>query len=299
MPRVTEARGLGFDLSDRPRKDGSTPDGECVERHYASTGIAERILAALRSVIAEDEPVGPDALAPLDHFHGRGVEATKEIAAILRPQPGERVLDIGCGIGGPARWMASKFGCHVIGVDLTEEFCKAARILNGATRLSHCVQIIRADALALPFASEVFDRAYSQNVVMNIANKVGFYREALRVLRPQGLLALSNLAAGPKGEPYFPLPWARTISTSFLSTPEQTRADLNAVGLKTVSFRDITREVLPTVIAQRRRLEMQALPSLGIHILMGEGFKQLQINSARSLEDGRLVMLEVLAIKTN
>jgi SAM-dependent methyltransferase len=273
--------------------------GECVERHYSSTGIAERILAALRNVIGEDEPVGPDALAPLDHLHGRGVEATKEIAATLRPQHGERVLDIGCGIGGPARWIASKFGCHVIGMDLTEEFCKAARILNATSRLSHCVQIIRGDAVALPFGSEVFDRAYSQNVVMNIANKVGFYREALRVLRPEGVLALSNLAAGPKGEPYFPLPWARTRSTSFLSTPEQTRVDLSAVGLKIVSFRDITRELLPTLIAHRRRLETQALPSLGIHILMGEGFKQLQINSARSIEDGRLVILEVLAAKAN
>lgn len=271
--------------------------GESVERHYKSTGIAERIIAALRSVVGDNQPIDPDALAPLDHFHGRGVEATKEIAAILRAHPGERVVDIGCGIGGPARWITSKYGCHVIGVDLTEEFCKAARILNAATKLSDWVQIVCGDAVELPFKSEVFDRAYSQNVIMNIANKVGFYREALRVLRPEGVIAVSNLAAGPKGEPCFPLPWARNKSTSFLSTPEQTRADLTAAGFKIISFRDVTRDVLPAVIAHRRRLETEALPSLGIHILMGNGFKELQINSARSLEDRRLLMLEVLAAK--
>src|SRR5262249_4844407 len=101
-----------------------------VARHYGSAGIAERRLAALRAANGADAPVTPEALAPVDHFHGRGVLATGELMALLGPQPGEHILDIGCGIGGPARWIAGKAGCRVTGVDLTPEFCEAARALN-------------------------------------------------------------------------------------------------------------------------------------------------------------------------
>ncbi|HTW68853.1 MAG TPA: class I SAM-dependent methyltransferase, partial [Acetobacteraceae bacterium] len=184
-----------------------------VEDHYANPEIVSRILAALRQVNGADAAITPDALAPLDHFHGRGVVATREMAAMLKPRPGEDVLDIGSGIGGPARWIASQFGCRVTGVDLTQAFCDAAIELNGVTGMADRVRILQGNALALPLPDNAFDRAYSQNVVMNIADKRGMYREALRVLKPGGVLALSNVCAGPNGEPYFPVPWAATAAT--------------------------------------------------------------------------------------
>src|SRR5437764_11613036 len=142
-----------------------------VARHYGNAGIAARVLAALREAQGPDAPVTVDSLAPLDQFHGRGPLATRELVALLQPQTGERVLDIGSGIGGPARWIAAKFGCHVTGVDLTPEFCVAAERLNEATGLLERVTITRGSALDLPVPDAAFDAAYSQNVIMNIADK--------------------------------------------------------------------------------------------------------------------------------
>jgi ubiquinone/menaquinone biosynthesis C-methylase UbiE len=129
---------------------------------------------------------------------------------LLDPRSGERIIDIGGGIGGPARWIAFHFGCHVTSLDLTPEFCRAAEELNHATGLSHRVRIVEGSATDLAFPDGVFDRAYSENVAMNIADKPRLYAEAFRVLRPAGVLAFSNYCAGPRGRPRYPVPWAAT-----------------------------------------------------------------------------------------
>jgi ubiquinone/menaquinone biosynthesis C-methylase UbiE len=275
----------------------STAVGKVV-KHYASEGIAGRILTALRAGRGVDAgPITPDDLAPLDHFHGRGLQATLELVALLEPQPGERLLDVGGGIGGPARWIATRFGCHVTSIDLTPEFCRAAEELNAATGLSDCVRVVEGSALDLPFGEGEFDRAYSENVVMNIPDKSRFLDEAFRVLRPGGVFAFSHYGSGPRGEPDYPLPWAAGPGTSFLTSPAETRQQLLASGFEVILFRDKTEEVLPALRENRQRLETVGLPPLGLQVLMGERIRDLQINVARSTEEGRLTILEGLARK--
>jgi SAM-dependent methyltransferase len=267
-----------------------------VEQYYARSGgdIAERVLAALRRENGKDAAITVDALAPLDHFHSRGVVATRELAALLDPQPGERLLDIGSGLGGPARWIAAKFDCHVTGVDLTAEFCAAAEALNEAAGLAARVRIIHGSALDLPLPEAAFDRAYSQNVIMNIADKARFYAEAFRALRRGGVLALANLCAGPNGEPTYPVPWAETAATSFLVAPEEMRRQLAAAGFEILVFRETTAAIAPSQARNRAQLESGGAPALGVHIAIGERLRQAQINSARSLEEGRLATVEAL-----
>jgi len=271
-------------------------DGQ-VALHYTSADIAGRVLAAVRQALGPDVPITPDTLAAVDHFHGRGLAATREMAALLAPRAGERLLDLGSGLGGPARWLAAHFGCHVTGIDLTAAFCAAAEALNQATGMADRVRIVHGDALALPFPDGSFDRAYSQNVVMNIADKPRFYREALRVLRPGGVLALSNATSGPGGTPYYPTPWASTAATSFLAGAEETRAALEGAGFAVVSFRDTTAALLAAQIANRDHILREGLPALGPHVFMGPQFRDYQINSARSAAESRLGSLEALLRK--
>ena len=120
-----------------------------VEEHYASTGITARVLTALRAVSGPDVPITPDTLAPIDQFHGKGAVATEELVALLEPKASDHLLDIGCGIGGPARWIAAKYGCRVTGVDLTAEFCEAARELNSLTGLTDRVKILHGSGRRL------------------------------------------------------------------------------------------------------------------------------------------------------
>src|SRR5437764_13438710 len=280
-----------------PSEEGSAMKTAAVARHYGSAGIAERVRAAFREANGPNAPVTPEALAPFDHFHGRGVLATQEIAAQLALVPGERVLDIGSGIGGPARWFAAKFAVQVTGVDLTPEFCAAAEALNAATGLADRVRIVPGSALALPVPDGAFDAAYSQNVIMNIADKRQFYREAFRVLRPGGRLALSNLCAGPSGEPYFPVPWATTRDTSFLATPDEMRADLIAVGFEIADFRDITTQTRQAQRRTRERIDKGDMPKIAVDIIMGERAPEMQWNSIRTIEDGRGVAIEALVRK--
>jgi ubiquinone/menaquinone biosynthesis C-methylase UbiE len=270
-----------------------------IQDFYAQSGsggeIAHRIIAALRATAGTATEVTPEMLAPFDHVHARGIVGTRAVALLLQPQPGEAILDIGSGIGGPARWFAANYQCTVTGVDLTKAYCDAARVLNDACGLSDRIRIVESSATALPLSDAAFDAAYSQFALMNIADKVSFYREAFRVLMPGGRLVLFHLNAGVSGPPTFPLPWAAVPADSFLATDEETCRDLEAAGFEIVSFRDRTQSERTATIDMLRRLETGEEPMTGLHVLMGESYLQARINVVKAEAEGHVRAIEIVA----
>ena len=266
-------------------------------RHYARAGIAGRLLAALRDAEGADVPITPDALSPMDHFNDRGVRGTTELLDLLGPRADEAVLDIGCGIGGPARWIAAHYGCHVTGVDVTEAFCEAARELNAATGLEDRVRILHGDGTALPLPDAAFDRALTQNVVMNVEDVNAFYGEAYRVLRPGGILAAALTAAGPGGAPVFPLPWAHTEATSFLISPEATRLAVEEAGFELLDFRDLTKQAVDAAAERQRQVQVNGPPKLSVDVLVGDDMRIRRMNFEQGRIDRRLLSITFLARK--
>jgi SAM-dependent methyltransferase len=260
--------------------------------------LLERLQAALREDGADPDRPTVEALAPYDQFHGRGIEATVEIADQLTVGPGDHVLDVGSGIGGPARYFARRFGCRVTGIDLTDEFCRLARHLTALMGLAGQITFEQGDALAMPFADAGFDGAYSMNVAMNIADKAGFYRELRRVLKPGGWLFLSEIALGPGGGPDYPTPWAATAASSFLATPEATLDGLEAAGFAVVQWGDRVRQSLDYAARARAAVERgEPPPHRAVQLIHGEHALLAMRNSARATADGRTIPIEVYARK--
>ena len=269
-----------------------------VAAYYRSDGLLARLEAALR----EDgvDPAAPplETLVAYDQFHGRGIEATEELAARLQVEASHRLLDVGSGLGGPARVFARRFGCRVAGIDLTTEFCALARELNRRTGLDARVEIHEGDALATPFADASFDGAYSMNVSMNIADKAALYRELHRVLRPGAWLVLSELARGSGAEPEYPLPWAATPATSFLSTPEDTRRGLESAGFEVQDCLDHTAKNEAYAANARATLKAGGKhPHRAIPLIHGDNARTVMTNSARGVSEGRLIPIEIFARK--
>lgn len=272
---------------------------ECeISAHYSRGNLLTRLNAALIEDGVDPDRPTMEALAPYDQFHGRGLEATLEIAELMEASPGDHILDIGSGIGGPARYFASRFGCRVTGIDLTSEFCDVARHLTRLLKLEERVKFELGDALLMPFADASFDGAYSMNVSMNVADKSTLYREINRVLKPGGWLLLSEVAKGDGGEPNYPTPWAASARGSFLSTPEETRRGLVQAGFDVVRLQSTLEQARAFGARSRAMVERgEKPPHRAVTLIHSEIASQAMANTSRGLSEARIIPIEVLSRK--
>ncbi len=179
-----------------------------IANHWGKGNVYALIVSALEKTSKSLDALTVNDLAPVDHFHARGFPATVELGDRLPIAAGHHILDIGCGLGGPARYFAQRFQCRVSGVDITQPFVEAAIQFTQLLAMDDRVTIAHGDGYQLPYENGVFDGAYSQHVTMNVADRGRFFAEAYRVLKPGAFFAITEHGLRPTGNPHYPTPWS-------------------------------------------------------------------------------------------
>ncbi len=271
--------------------------GKAIDEDYSAIpDLASRIIGVLEEAGIPPEKWTPEILAPADQIHGGGLTQTRLHAALTSIRPDMHLIDIGCGVGGPARYFATEFGCRVTGIDLTPEYIDCAITLTEKMNLSDRVSFDVGDAAELPYEDEAFDMAWALNVTMNIQDREKFYKGVHRVLKPGASFGISELGQGPGGAPYYPLTWARDPSYSFLLPPDEMRQVLESCGFRVVEWIDE---------AARRQAAQTSPPPpepkvetpLTIELTRGTDYPDRRANSGKSAKEGRLTNVMLVAEK--
>jgi ubiquinone/menaquinone biosynthesis C-methylase UbiE len=262
-------------------------DARATNAYWGRDGIERTILDALAAAGKNTDTLTVDDLAPADQFHSGGKGATERLARMAQLKPGMRVLDVGGGLGGPARTLATQYGCRVTVVDLTESYVRAATTLTARLGLADRVTHRVGDALALDVDGQ-FDVVWTQNSGMNISDKERLYAGFARVLRPGGLLALQEPMAGPVQPVLYPVMWARDAGASFLRAPGEMRKLIEAAGFQVRAWDDVTAEAVgPSTGA--------ASPAHSIQrIVMGDAVDAIARSGQKNREEGRIVMIQAV-----
>jgi SAM-dependent methyltransferase len=255
--------------------------------YWEREGLERAILDALAAAGKDVEALTVDDLAASDHFHGGGKKATERLARLAALRPGQRVLDVGGGIGGPARTLASDYGCTVTVVDPTESFVRTGAAFTARLGLADRVTHRVGHALALHVPPGAFDIVWTQNSGMNIADKEALYAGFARVLAPGGLLVLQEPMAGPVQPLVFPVMWARDASSSFLRPPHEMRALIERTGFTTRAWDDVTEE---TATPPGVPVPAYSAPRL----IMGDTLDAITLAGQQNRDEGRVVMIQAV-----
>lgn len=268
-----------------------------VARHYRHGALERAILDALQASGKDIGHLDPVDLAGVDEFHLGWLAATVDLANDLALSPGMKVLDVGCGIGGPARYFAEHHGCTVIGIDLTDEFVSVATSLTDRCGLADLVSFRQASALSLPFEDESFDRATLIHVGMNISDKAATFAQLYRVLKTKGVFAVYDIMNISGEELPYPMPWAESLDTSFVEAPQTYRDLLKQAGFVLRSEKNRREMSLALAREMRENVEKHGPPLLGPQTVMGEAAPLRLGNVMLALAAGTIAPIQMLVQK--
>jgi len=269
-----------------------------VSRHYTHGGLIEAIRAGIVSLGKSPDSVTVDELGPVDEFHIGGRRASEEFLDQLGLSAHMHVLDVGCGLGGAARFVASRYGSRVTGIDLTDEYVATGNALSKWVRLDRRVSLHQGSALAMPFTDRGFDGAYMMHVGMNIEDKEKLAAEVARVLRPGSPFGIYDVMRTGPGELSYPVPWATGADLSAVAAPERYQKALQEAGFSVAAKRD-RRDFALQFFAdlQARTAAAGGLPPLGLHVLMGKSTPEKIRNMIENIANGRIAPVELIARK--
>lgn len=260
-----------------------------IENHYHQPQLFEDILGRLKDKGVNMSSVSRSDLADVDEFHVRGAEVSKELVEEIGLN-GAKVLDIGCGLGGPSRMLADDYNSSVTGIDMSHEFIRTAQKLSELVGLTDRNVFVQGDALDLPFDDASFDVVWTQHVQMNIGDKAKFYAEIERVLSKKGLLVYYDIFRKGREDVDYPVPWANDPSVSFLGTINTTDCLLSELGFTKIQTTDQTDKGTEFLIGLFENLKKNGPPKIGLNVLMGASTKEKLINILKGLEEEKIVL---------
>jgi SAM-dependent methyltransferase len=268
-----------------------------IHSYYSPNDLYNRIIDGLDAIGKDLTRITLEDLSPADEFHIRGNTATRELIELAGFTPDMHILDVGCGAGGSTRRLSHETGCCVTGIDLSDEYIDAAERLTQLLRMQERVKFHAASALALPFADDTFDGAWSIQMNMNVEDKQAWLEELYRVLKP-GARAVLYEVCGSKNSPvYFPVPWAQDSSMSFLIPPEPFRDVIVAAGFEIEVWNDKTDLAQQAFAHMTEPVGEPDLPELGVHLLVGNDILTKAYNLHRNLDEQRVSLIETVAVK--
>ena len=260
-----------------------------IENQYHTPGLYEDILKRLEEQEISMDSVSREDIAGVDEFHVRGAEVSRELASQIELD-NSRILDVGCGIGGPSRMLADDYNCQVTGIDLSEEYIRTAKGLSALVGLQDKTNYIQSNALELPFENGSFDVVWTQHVQMNISHKLKFYSEIERVLTEHGTFIYYDIFRTESGKVNFPVPWADDASKSFLGTTSNMDDILESLCFKSILSSDQSYEGILFLQELFEKLKMNGPPKLGLNVLMGSSTKEKLVNILKGLEEKQIVL---------
>lgn len=267
-----------------------------INKTYGSDQLAKRLLENLEHIGYDIDRLTPADLTSFDEYHLMGRKATLALGGMVGLSLDMCVLDVGCGIGGPARTLASRFGCRVVGIDLSEEFAITAGVLSERVGLGDRALFQCADALHLPFADGAFDAAFLFHVTMNIPNKKALLDELHRVIKPGGRLALWEICRGPHSNVVYPVPWADDKGFSYLIFLHEMSGLLRNSDFKLIHVEDAGQETFQWaqkhMKAQTTKGPKSPKPNIDLII---PNIRQKRLNLLKNLEQGSITLLRALA----
>ncbi len=267
-----------------------------VARHYGRSGLLERILAGFEASGIDPNHLKPKDLAPVDEFHIGGREATRHAVAPLGLDASAHVLDVGCGLGGAARYMASEFGCAVTGIDLTPDYINVARALADMTGLNRRVRYDVASATDMPFEATAFDAAITLHVAMNIPDREKLYAEVARVLKPGAPFCVYDVMGSDVEGFAYPVPWAETEATSHLTDEEEMRELLANAGFA-IEHEENRRAFALDFFRERLANAAGRPPPIGLHLILGKSARKKFENTLANIENGYVSPVLMIARK--
>jgi len=258
-----------------------------VVKHYSRSDLFETIIQKLKDSGIERDKITQKDISAVDEFHIRGAEATHELITESGINKDSKILDVGCGIGGPARMIAFETGCKVTGIDLTEDFIRTAKLLSELVNLDDLTEFICADATKLPFNDESFDIVWTQHAQMNIKEKDKLYSEIFRVLKKGGKFIYYDIFCTGNEPLYYPLPWAEESTISHLITVHEYADLLNETGFKEIKISEKTERSINFFRETFDKLVKEGPPKVGLNLLMKETAVEKLKNLLRNLTENK------------